>query len=88
VSKKEAQLHEWDNYRMYKSIAILPFVDSCGRIVSEDKIKWRRSNVTNFIDGDHNKKSSFSAATVTELDLLMLEKQQCEYELSRKRGLL
>ena len=88
VSKKEAQLHEWDNYRMYKSIAILPFVDSGGRVVSEDKIKWRRSNVTNFIDGDNKNKSSFSAATVTELDLLMLEKQQCEYELSRKRGLL
>eukprot|EP00603_Paraphysomonas_imperforata_P009834 CAMPEP_0114468378 /NCGR_PEP_ID=MMETSP0104-20121206/10145_1 /TAXON_ID=37642 ORGANISM="Paraphysomonas imperforata, Strain PA2" /NCGR_SAMPLE_ID=MMETSP0104 /ASSEMBLY_ACC=CAM_ASM_000202 /LENGTH=988 /DNA_ID=CAMNT_0001641949 /DNA_START=315 /DNA_END=3278 /DNA_ORIENTATION=- len=87
IRRKKEQMLEWDNYRIYKSLVVLPFVDSYGRRISEEKIKWRRSHVAPLLDASGERKRenvdaiAKSVHLVSDLDILKLEKQQCEHAL-------
>jgi hypothetical protein len=74
IERQKKQMMEWDHYRTYRSPVLIPFVDSCGRLMSEQKIKRRRGM-------ESNAECPNVTKCITDLDLLMIRKQQCEYEL-------
>jgi len=97
VQRKKAQLLEWDKYRLHKSMIVFPFIDSRGRYMSEEKIidcrrKAESASVSMRVLSHHERKESIEkvrtspfsappAVDIVSLDLLMIDKQQCEYEL-------
>jgi hypothetical protein len=78
--KRQAELaFEWDTYRLYNSVIVLPFIDRYGRYNSEKKILSCRRNIRRNDDGkDHE---IITISMTTDLDLLLIEKQQREHDL-------